>query len=187
MVKRLLALMLVFSMVFAMAACGVQESSEPAAEPEAPAQQEETSEEHVEGMQIYQYFAASEYVYDGTGSEMMAPVSADIDAQEGDAAYMASVASLKTLPEGEGYYTAINDQTMCKSITVSDGVAYVDFAEGQIQVGPVEELLIVDQIVYTLANSFDEIAAVKFTIDGKDADVLYDAVDIAEPIVADYL
>ncbi len=152
-------------------------------------EQEPVSE--VVELTVMQYFASAAYIYDGQdeeNGELMPPVEYKLTCEPEDNKYLAAVNSLRTLPEGEDkYYTALSDSYVINDVTVDDGVAYVDFSSENLTGGAATEIALIDQIVYTLGNSFEEIAAVQFTVDGKRAETLMDQSDISEPISPDYL
>ncbi|MBR6503409.1 MAG: GerMN domain-containing protein [Firmicutes bacterium] len=141
------------------------------------------------------YYISSAYVFDGNdpvNGEMMPPIAGTVSRGSYATIYMATVQALRALnpiPEdqAEHYYTMLRENYKVNSVNVEDGIAYVDFASEGLTGGDLDEVLLVDQIVYTLCNSFTEIDAVKFTVDGKNATSLMGSVDITEPIVADYL
>lgn len=140
---------------------------------------------------VQQYFASTEYIVMGNdeeNGELMEPIEKEITLKDGDNGYMLAVDSLKTVPEGDGRYsTIVSDRYTINDISVEDGLAYVDFSSEGLDGGSIDEVIIIDQIVYTLCNTFEDIGAVRFTVDGSDAETLMGAVDISESFVADYL
>lgn len=151
---------------------------------------EQTSD--VVELTVMQYFASAAYIYDGQdeeNGELMPPVEYKMTCEPEDNKYLAAVNSLRTLPEEgqEQYYTALSDSYIINDVTVDDGVAYVDFSSENLTGGAATEIALIDQIVYTLGNSFEEIAAVQFTVDGQRTETLMDQSDISEPISPDYL
>lgn len=153
------------------------------------ANQEQTSD--VVEVTVMQYFASAAYIYDGQdeeNGELMPPVEYKMTCKPEDNKYLAAVNSPRTLPEGsDQYYTALSDSYIINDVTVDDGVAYVDFSSENLSGGAANEIALIDQIVYTLGNSFEEIAAVQFTVDGQRVETLMDQSDISEPISPDYL
>lgn len=144
-----------------------------------------------DGTVIQQYFASSAYIYDGQdeeNGELMPPVEYTLNCKDGDNIYVAAVNSLMDLPEGQDqYYTMMQDKYVCTNVTVEDGMAYVDFSSEGLEGGATTEMVLIDQIVYTLANSFEEITAIQFTIDGQKTETLMGHMDTSEAFVADYL
>lgn len=140
---------------------------------------------------VQQYFASTEYIVmstDEENGELMPPVEKEIEVAEGDNPYLLAVNSLKTVPEGQDQYTTVmGDRYTINDISVEDGVAYVDFSSEGLEGGLIDEVILVDQIVYTLSNTFDDVAGVRFLIDGGEAETLMGAVDITETFIADYL
>ncbi|MBR6701280.1 MAG: GerMN domain-containing protein [Firmicutes bacterium] len=144
-----------------------------------------------EGIVIQQYFASTTYIYEGQdeeNGELMPPVEFSLECEEGENIYVAAVNSLIDLPEGQDqYYTMMQERYVCNNVTVEDGMAYVDFSSEGLEGGATTEMVLIDQIVYTLANSFEEIAAVQFTVDGQKTETLMGHIDTSEAFVADYL
>ncbi len=140
---------------------------------------------------VQQYFVSTEYAVmgkDEVNGELMPPVEKQITVPEGENKYIAAIISLKAVPEDNGNYsTIVSDRYTINDISVDDGIAYVDFSSDGLEGGSYDELFLIDQIVYTLSNTFEDVAAVKFTIDGDDADTLMGDVDITDTFVADYL
>lgn len=154
-------------------------------------QQQENQNGQVQSVVVKQYFASSAYVYDGqdeVNGELMPLVEYTLEYSDGDNIYLETVNSLRVLPEGQDQYcTMMDEKYVCSSVTVEDGVAYVDFSSEGLNGGSINEMVLIDQIVYTLSNSFEEIAAVQFTLDGEKTDTLMGHVDTSEAFVADYL
>ncbi len=141
---------------------------------------------------VQQYFASTKYVYDGNdeeNGELMPPVEFKFTPKENENKYMTAVDSLRAVPEGqkEKCCTMLKENYKINDITLSDDIAYVDFSSEKLTGGSLNERILIDQIVYTLSESFDEIAAVQFTVDGKVTDTLMGEIDISEAYVADYL
>lgn len=140
---------------------------------------------------IQQYFGNPAYLQDSTNAEIAelnGPIEYTLQCDKNDNVYLAAVLSLKTLPEEGGKYcTMLNDSYTINNVTVNDGVAYVDFSSENLEGEAMTETILIDQIVYTLTNSFEEITAVIFTVDGESKDTLMGNVNISEAFVADYL
>ena len=154
-----------------------------------------SAEARIDQADVKLYYVSAAYIFDGSdpvNGEMMPPIAGTVDRGSYNTIYMATVQALRALnpiPEDQAdkYYTMLRENYKVNSVNVEDGIAYVDFASEGLNGGDLDELLLVDQIVYTLCDSFTEIDAVKFTVDGKNATSLMGSVDITEPIVADYL
>lgn len=63
-------------------------------------------------------------------------------------------------------------QGMVHGVTVSDGLAVVDFDSNMMYGGSMEESFLIEQVVRTLIKSFDDVERVAFTVDGKEVDSL---------------
>lgn len=212
--KKLLILLLVMVTGLWAAGCGLaqedasqdaqqtetQQSQSSDQESQTVATGEETPDDPAKGAGVAQaevklYYISAAYVFEGSdpvNGELMPPVTGTVDRGSYDTIYMATVQALRALnpipqDQADKYYSMLRDGYKVNSVTVDDGIAYVDFASEGLTGGDLDEVLLIDQIVYTLCDSFTEIDAVKFTIDGQNAQSLMGNVDISEPIVADYL
>lgn len=63
-------------------------------------------------------------------------------------------------------------QGMVHGVTVSDGLAVVDFDSNMMYGGSMEESFLIEQVVRTLIKSFDDVERVAFTVDGEEVDSL---------------
>ena len=63
-------------------------------------------------------------------------------------------------------------QGMVHGVTVSDGLAVVDFDSNMMYGGSMEETFLIEQVVRTLIKSFDDVERVAFTVDGEEVDSL---------------
>lgn len=180
----LLAVLVLVLMVPGLAGCGKTEGG-------AQTDNTDKGETAQNTLQVQQYFASTEYIVmsvDEENGELMPPVETEIEIKEGENPYLAAVNSLKTVPEGQDMYsTIVSDRYVINDISVEDEVAYVDFSSEGLNGGTIDEVILVDQIVYTLSNTFDDVAAVRFLVDGEEAETLMGAVDITEVFIADYL
>ena len=210
--KNLLIMLLVLATGLWIAGCAFTgsdggEDAQQAGSDQPQAEQQETvatgeetpddpsAEAQIDQAEVQLYYISAAYVFDGNdpvNGELMPPIAGTVDRGSYNTIYMATVQTLRALnpiPEDQAdkYYTMLRENYKVNSVTVDDGIAYVDFASEGLTGGDLDEMLLVDQIVYTLCDSFTEIDAVKFTVDGKNATSLMGSVDITEPIVADYL
>lgn len=187
--RRLFVLTLVLALVFAMTGCSISTNGENGGDIDMS---QGAGDDILTGnLEIEQYFASSAYVYEGkdeVNGELMPAVKYILQLKEEDNAYLEAVNSLRTLPEDkEGYCTMLDENYVCSDVTVVDGVAYVDFKSEGLSGGSINEIALINQIVYTLSNSFEEIAAVQFTVDGEKTETLMGHIDTSEAFVADYL
>lgn len=140
---------------------------------------------------IQQYYGNADYLLDSTNAEnaeLCEPVEYKLECDKDDNPYLEAVLSLQTLPEeGDQYCTMLSEAYTVNNVTLNDGVAYVDFSAENLEGEEMTETILIDQIVYTLSNSFEEITAVYFTVDGETKDTLMGNVNISEAFVADYL
>ncbi|MDO4482421.1 MAG: GerMN domain-containing protein [Bacillota bacterium] len=193
--KKAFALMLVFIIALMSAGCSSETAQDGGNDTPGQNQEGQNSQlqENTEGQSVVikQYFGSSAYVYDGqdeVNGELMPPVEYKLEYKEGDNVYLEAVNSLRNLPEGQSQYCTMLDKNyVCNGVTVEDGVAYVDFSSEGLNGGSINEIVLIDQIVYTLSNSFEDVAAVQFTVDGEKTDTLMGHMDTSEAFVADYL
>lgn len=101
-----------------------------------------------------------------------------------DSPYQAVLTALVVTPEEDGAVTMIKDGEEIKSVALEeDGeTAVVDLnSENLSGGGSDEELCLIEQIVWTLTESFDEIEKVQFTVDGSEQETLMGHMDISVP------
>ena len=179
--KRIFATLIAFTLLFSAILVGCNGTEE-------GAQSEQTSESEVVSLKaVFESTLKNKLTIDENG-ELMPPVEFTLECKDGENIYVAAVNSLIDLPEGQDqYYTMMQDRYVCNNVTVEDGLAYVDFSSEGLDGGATTEMVLIDQIVYTLANSFEEIAAVQFTVDGQKTETLMGHIDTSEAFVADYL
>jgi len=119
------------------------------------------------------YYVSSAYLETGDDSiEPMVVVKSEATAQveEADEIYEATLEALVQIP-GEGEDTMVREG-MIDDVTVTDGVAVVDFNEDYMHGGSLEEVYLIEQVVRTLIKSFDEVQKVRFTVEGEAVDSL---------------
>ena len=119
------------------------------------------------------YFVSSEYLE--TGDETLEPLSImgrkiEIPESEADQIYEIVLGYL-TEPIRDGEDTMVKEE-MIRGVTVADGQAVVDFNGELMHGGSMEEVWLIEQVVRTLVKSFDDISAVRFTVDGETVDSL---------------
>lgn len=119
------------------------------------------------------YFVSSEYLE--TGDESIEPMvivetTVTTPVEEADDIYETTLDLLVQVPE-EGTDTMLRE-AMVEDVTVTDSIAVVDFNGELMHGGSMEEVYLIEQVVRTLVKSFDDISAVKFTVDGMGVDSL---------------
>ncbi|MBR7147589.1 MAG: GerMN domain-containing protein [Firmicutes bacterium] len=119
------------------------------------------------------YFVSSEYLE--TGDETIEPMvivetTVTTPVEEADDIYETTLDLLVQVPE-EGTDTMLRE-AMVEDVTVTDSIAVVDFNGELMHGGSMEEVYLIEQVVRTLVKSFDDISAVKFTVDGMGVDSL---------------
>ena len=133
----------------------------------------DTDEEKNFTYPIELYYVSSAYLETGDDSiEPMVVVKSEATAQveEADEIYEATLEALVQIP-GEGEDTMVREG-MIDDVTVTDGVAVVDFNEDYMHGGSLEEVYLIEQVVRTLIKSFDEVQKVRFTVEGEAVDSL---------------
>ena len=147
-------------------------------------QQPEGNDESLEGYPVSLYYASTLYISEGVdevNGELMPPVEQRVEAQEGDQ-YLQALNLLEQPPEDESYTTIISPGTF-QDVTVEDGIAYVDVLSDRLGSGSLTETIFVDQVLYTLMQSFEEIEGVQFLVDGQSAESLMGHIEISSPLV----
>lgn len=119
------------------------------------------------------YYISSEYLE--TGDETLEPLSImgrkiEIPESEVDQIYEIVLGYL-TEPIRDGEDTMVKEG-MIQAVTVADGQAVVDFNGELMHGGSMEEVWLIEQVVRTLVKSFEDISAVRFTVDGETVDSL---------------
>ncbi|MDR0423912.1 MAG: GerMN domain-containing protein [Clostridiales Family XIII bacterium] len=138
------------------------------------------------------YFANLDFIDSGDEAlgHLTGPFEMNIssDDKEGYDKYSLLLECLKSPPEeGDGNSAnMISDQIRFGGVTLDGGVATVDVksetASGEaLYGGTLEELLFIEQITFSMIDSFEEVEEVAFTVDGNKADTLMGQMDIREP------
>jgi spore germination protein GerM len=105
--------------------------------------------------------------------------------------YKAMLEGLRDVPKQapEGSMTMVTDNIRLDMLSVANGIASVDVSAadgaGALSGGSLEELLFIEQITFSLIESFEEIQEVAFLVEGKAADTLMGQMDISEPFNKD--
>lgn len=108
----------------------------------------------------------------------------DIQISAEDNRYLAALDALTELPEQDEAATMVKEKGEIKSVALGeDGkTAIVDFDSEKLgSGGSEEELCLIEQIVWTLTESFDEIDQVEFTVDGSTTETLMGHMDVTVP------
>lgn len=84
------------------------------------------------------------------------------------------------ISENADYTTAFSKEYKINYITRDVNTVIVDFSSRNLTGSPRQEHLLIGQIVGTLTQSFDEVEAVRFTVDGEPTDTLMGHVDISD-------
>ncbi len=140
-----------------------------------------------DGEQNYQvelYYVNQEYVNEGDESlgHLMPEMDATITATPG-AVYLETLKALSQVPDGDNYTTMLRDNIKVDGASLDeDGkTVTVDFMSQGLSGGSTEESLLVEQIVRTLTESFDQVERVRFTVGGAPADTLMGHLDTTVP------
>ena len=140
-----------------------------------------------DGEQNYEvelYYVNQAYVNEGDEAlgHLMPEMDATITATPG-AVYLETLKALSQVPDGENYATMLRDNIKVDGASLdADGkTVTVDFVSQGLSGGSTEESLLVEQIVRTLTESFDQVEQVQFTVDGAPADTLMGHLDATVP------
>ena len=132
----------------------------------------EPDEEQLPEYPVKLYYVSSEYLETGDESiepMIMTEVLVPTDAEMSDVYDIAL--DLLTEVRGEGMDTMVKAE-MVNNTTVSEGIAVVDFNGETMHGGSMEEVYLIEQVVRTLVKSFEEVSAVRFTVDDQSVDSL---------------
>lgn len=142
----------------------------------------ETPEEPVaKDYEVSLYYVNMKNVVQGLENteKIMPPYKTTINALEEDALY-ATIQELRNLPE-EGYDTALSDDIKLNEVYLDGKTAVVDMDSIGLNGGSLIETCLISQIVRTLIDSFEEVEAVQFLVDGEKVESLMGHVDASEP------
>ena len=172
--KKWILLLLIGMLTFTMMGCG---NSDDGSETESQALD----------YSVKLYFASTAFVMEGVdeeNGELMPPMESTVSAVPGGQ-YIAALNALKLPPEDDAYSTVVAENIQFLNAEVDDsGVAYVDISSENLGGGSLTEILFVDQVVYTLTQSFEEVESVQFLIDGKVEESLMGHLETSLPIEA---
>jgi spore germination protein GerM len=136
------------------------------------------------------YYANEAYIESGDESagHLTEPVKQALSRVQGadeDEQYEVLLENLREVPEKaqEGAVTMVTDDIHFGAVSVENGVALVDvLTDGAaLTGGTLEEILLIEQITFSLIDSFDEVRQVQFLVDGNVAETLMGQMDISEP------
>ncbi|WP_027399200.1 GerMN domain-containing protein [Anaerovorax odorimutans] len=167
--KKILLILLCFIVAFSFMACSLKGKEADATEKKSYSAQ--------------LYFINEEYLLNGDESldKLVKVDVSEFKAYEGEQ-YLDTIDTyLRSVPDGEGYETMISDNIQFNDIKVKEGTAYVDLKNEGLNGGSLEEMLLINQIVETLTNSFDEIDQVQFLVDGEVVESLMGHMDTTKP------
>ena len=175
---RAAVLGLIFGLLFANAGC----------------QNDEGEDGVVERYALEIYYVNGEYIDKGDESKgrLIGPVksSLSMDGRDGENEYFALLNDvLREDPPDEisdAALTMVYDTIAFRGASVEDGTAYVDMSsEGPagepLSGGSLEESLLIQQITFSLIDSFDEVKRVQFMIDGEIRETMMGHVDTSVP------
>lgn len=131
------------------------------------------------------YYANQAYIDEGDESlDHFKEVDKTISATPGGV-YLETLKALSETPEGDGYATMLGARVQVNSAAMDTdgtvGTVTVDFKADGISGGSTEETLLIEQIVWTLTESFDNVKRVKFTVGGEAVETLMGHMDVSVP------
>ncbi|NLO98461.1 MAG: GerMN domain-containing protein [Peptococcaceae bacterium] len=178
--KKYLAYFLFMVMILGFAACS--QTAQTTENKALPNQEEQVVDPEAQKneREVALYFANNEYVQ--TGNEELEKTIAEkriveygnISLEE------AMVRELIKGPENKELSTGIPPTAKLLGVEVSEGVAYVNFAQEGMNGGSLQELLTIEQIVRSLTD-LDTVDSVQFLLDGQQAETLMGHMSIAGP------
>lgn len=178
--KKYISLLLIFLMVFSLAAC-----SGPAKEPE---KNDEKQDEDViveptpktNEQEVTLFFVNKKYIE--TGDEKLEKlISEKRLVKYGDTSLEeAVVRELMKGSDNQDLSTEIPSSAKLINVEVADGTAFVNFAQDGLYGGSMQEIFTIMQITRTL-NELPNIQRVQFLIDGNKAETLMGHIGVSEP------
>lgn len=126
------------------------------------------------------YYANLQYIE--TGNELIEKYVTVNRRIEGNSKniYRNVVLALKETPNEPGYATIITDEINIIDVYVKDKIAYVDISSKNLNGGSLQESFFIGQIVDTLIDSFEEIDAVQFLVEGEKVESLMGHIDATQ-------
>lgn len=187
--KKIIALFLLFLMVFSLAACS--KSNTPSDDNDVVDEDpqdtiEEDDDEIVEPtpstdkVEVTLYFANKEYVETGDESlEKLIPEKRTVE--YGDISLEERIVKeLMKGPASDKLSTVIPSSVKLLGVEVADGTAFVNFAGEGLYGGSMQEDFTIEQIVNSLIE-LEAVERVQFLIDGQKAETLMGHIEISEP------
>jgi len=176
MLKKLGILLLVFMMLFSLAACGTKTDEEPPNGDDVIVDPDPQETREVEAVL---YYISNEYVMTGNG-ELRAPVTRTINVGK-ESLEEALIAELQKEPEDEEITTMLQNIKV-SSVETSDNIAYVNLStDGLNSGGSLQESAILTQIVWTLTE-LPNVDSVQILVDGSKKESLMGHISIEEPL-----
>lgn len=138
--------------------------------------------------QVKLSFVNDAYKADGEDQRLIRGVDAEVKVPGEDetAEISALIELLETVPSDlENASTCVNDSFEIGNIDVNSGVAFVDIKSVKTDVNAETENFFIYQIADSVIASFDDISAVKFTVNGEEASSLAGYADISKALTKD--
>lgn len=139
------------------------------------------NEDQVRQYMIKLYYVNTDYVLTGNESlDRLLSLEKEIEGTK-KTIYLNTISALQEEPSDEAYGTEISKDITFNDVNVKEGIAYVDVSTKNLNGSSLQERFFIDQIVKTLIESFEEIEAVQFLVEGKKVESLMGHITASEP------
>lgn len=184
--KKIMMLLMIMVLSIGLVACKTEAPIDKEPDPvieepvDEPVVEVEEPTTPVDSKEVTLYFANEEYIQTGNESlEKMIPEKRTIDIKD-ISIEEAVIKELMNGPKSDGVRTVIPATAKILGVEVTDGTAFVDFAQEGLNGGSLEETFTINQIVASLIE-LDTVDRVQFLIDGEIGDSLMGHYSIEEP------
>lgn len=182
--KKIMMLFMIMVLSIGLVACKTEAPIDNTPDPvvEEPVDEPVVEEPTIpnESKEVTLYFANEEYIQTGNESlEKMIPEKRTIDIKD-ISIEEAVIKELMNGPKSDGVRTVIPATAKILGVEVTDGTAFVDFAQEGLNGGSLEETFTINQIVASFIE-LDTVDRVQFLIDGEISESLMGHYSIDKP------
>lgn len=117
-------------------------------------------------------------------AESLVEKEVELKLAKGDNLEAKVLESLKTKPEDENIFNAVEENIKFKGVKVEEKIAKVDISSEGLSGSSTQEIFLVDAIVSAL-TSLDSVDGVKFLVDGKEAETLMGHMEVSHVFIKD--
>ncbi len=179
-IKKISLFLLAVIMIFTLAACKADPIVEEENDNGNNTNVEEPAPEEKETTTINLYFANQEYIMTGDESlDHVIEVKREVELGEKSVEEVV-LEELKKKPEDENLVTIV-EKIKVLDVETKENIAYVNLSSENLNGGSMEEMLILNQIVFSLTD-IEGVEGVQFLVDGQKRETLMGHTVIEEPI-----